>query len=201
VDRKCTDVPALIAAARKGQPDALNHLLGLYRNYLQLLAYSGLSGPFQGKADPSDLVQDTLLDAYRDFLQFSGADEQAFTSWLRQIVSRNLIDFVRRYRSAARDVAREESADQVKFVARLCNLGDSVASSPSQSAQRRELGVLVADALSELSGAQREAIVLRTLQDLSWAEVGRRMGRSEEAVRKLWTRALVNLKPLIESRL
>ena len=68
-------------------------------------------------------------------------------------------------------------------------------------AQRREMGVVLADALADLPADHREVIVLRNLQDLAWPELGRRMGRSEEAVRKLWTRALVHLKPLIEKRL
>jgi RNA polymerase sigma-70 factor (ECF subfamily) len=71
-------------------------------------------------------------------------------------------------------------------------------SSPSQSAQRRELGVVLADALAKLSEERREVIVLRSLQELDWDEVARRLDRSPGAVRMLWTWALKQLRPLIE---
>ncbi len=73
--------------------------------------------------------------------------------------------------------------------------------SPSALAERRELGVLLADALAELSPEYQQIIRLRNIEALDWPEIARKMGRSEGAVRKLWTRALKQLRPLIESRL
>jgi len=74
-------------------------------------------------------------------------------------------------------------------------------STPSQSAQRRELGVVLADALASLTVDYREVIVLRSIEEREWDEIAQRMGRSPGAVRMLWTRALQQLKPLIEDRL
>jgi RNA polymerase sigma-70 factor (ECF subfamily) len=73
--------------------------------------------------------------------------------------------------------------------------------SPSQSAQRREMSVVLADALAELSDDYREVLLLRSIQELDWDEVALRMGRSGGAVRMLWARALKELRPLIEARL
>src|SRR5262249_10200226 len=67
-------------------------------------------------------------------------------------------------------------------------------STPSQRAVRREQAVLLADALERLPADYREVIVLRHLQELSFAEVAARMDRSEDAVKKLWTRALTKLR-------
>jgi len=178
----------LLAAARGADVQAFERLFGRYRNYLRLLAQDWLDRAFRGKADPSDLVQETLL-------------EPEFVAWLRQIMARNVADFVRRYRSAARNVGREEPNADARIVDRLQLLAGTLQSSPSHSAQRREMGVILADAMAELTPDHREVIRLRNLQDLGWPEVAERMQRSEEAARKLWTRALVNLKPLIESRL
>jgi RNA polymerase sigma factor (sigma-70 family) len=58
--------------------------------------------------------------------------------------------------------------------------------------------VLLADALAQLSPARREVIVLRNLEELRWSEIAQRMGKSEAAVKKLWARALLALRPLIE---
>jgi RNA polymerase sigma-70 factor (ECF subfamily) len=73
--------------------------------------------------------------------------------------------------------------------------------SPSQSAQRRELTIILADALAELAPDYREVVVLRTLEGRDWEDVARAMGRSLGAVRLLWARALKKLRPLIERRL
>ena len=191
----------LLAAARGANSQAFDRLFARYRNYLRLLAEDWLERAFRGKADPSDLVQETLLEAHQGFGAFQGADEPEFVAWLRQIMARNVADFVRRYRSSARDVGREEASPDAGIVDRLQLLAGTLHSSPSQSAERREMGVILADAMAELSPDHREVIRLRNLQDLGWPEIAQRMGRSEEASRKLWTRALVNLKPLIESRL
>ena len=73
--------------------------------------------------------------------------------------------------------------------------------SPSASAARRDLGVVLSDALAELSEDHREVIVLHHLEGLDWDEVARRMARTAGAVRMLWTRALKQLRPLIDERL
>ena len=73
--------------------------------------------------------------------------------------------------------------------------------SPSASAQRRDLGVVLSDALAQLRADQREVIVQFHLEGLGWEEVARRLGRTEGAVRKLWARALKQLHPLVDERL
>jgi RNA polymerase sigma-70 factor (ECF subfamily) len=59
---------------------------------------------------------------------------------------------------------------------------------------RREQRVILADALAKLPDEYREAVVLRFLEGLSFAEVAARMGRSVDSVRKLWTRGLAQLR-------
>ena len=198
------DVTLLIDRARRYLPGALDQLLEGYRNYLRLLARTGIDASLQGKADPSDLVQEALLKAHQHFAQFRGRTEAELAAWLRQILARNLIDLARRYRVAGtRKVGREQSLEglvdhSAQALDRLL-AGDGT--SPSHSAQRRELSVVLADALAELSADHREVIVLRSLEEQEWNAVARRMGRSEGAVRLLWARALKHLRPLIETRL
>ena len=119
-------------------------------------------------------------------------------------MARCLADLVRRYRAAAaRRVGRERSLEEVlggssQALGRL--LADPGAS-PSASAQRREMSVVLADALAELTAEYREVLLLHSIEELEWEEVARIMGRSPAAVRMLWTRALKHLRPLIEKRL
>src|SRR5262245_60394276 len=187
------DVSRLIGDARRRQPESLDRLLDSYRNYLKLLARTGIDASLRGKTDPSDLVQETLLKAHRHFAQFQGGTEAELAAWLRQILARNLADLVRRYRTAgARQVSRERSLEEM-FEQSSQMLGKLIAGkghSPSDSAQRREMSVVLADALAELSADHREVIVLRSLQELEWEEVACRMGRTAGAARMLWARAL-----------
>src|SRR6516164_6887444 len=108
-----SDLCRLIERARRDEPGALDQLLASYRNYLRLLARTGLDASLQGKADPSDLVQETLLKAVERFGQFRGASDAELAGWLRQILARCLADLVRRYRTLARRAGREQSLEQL----------------------------------------------------------------------------------------
>ena len=193
----------LIRRARQHEAGARDQLLETYRHYLKLLARTGIDTSLQGKADPSDLVQETFLKADQHFGQFHGRGEAELTAWLRQIMARNLADLVRHYHLAeGRRTCRECSLEQLltESSQALDNLLAGAAS-PSESAQRREMSVVLANALAELSDEQREVIVLRSLQEQDWPKVARRMGRTVGAVRMLWVRALKRLRPLIEKQL
>jgi RNA polymerase sigma-70 factor (ECF subfamily) len=72
-------------------------------------------------------------------------------------------------------------------------------SSPSAHAVRREQSVLLADALQTLPPDYREVFVLRILEHVPVEEIARRMGRSVNAVRKLWTRAMLALERAVEN--
>jgi RNA polymerase sigma-70 factor (ECF subfamily) len=197
------DRSRLIQRARREEPGALDRLLDSYRNYLRLLARTGIDTSLRGKADPSDLVQDALLKASQCFGQFRGATDAEMAGWLRQILARCLADFVRRFRTASRRAGREQSLDQLldqssQVMERILAANGS---SPSASAERRDLGVVLSDALAELSEDHREVIVLHHLEGLNWDEVARRLGRTVGAARMLWTRALKQLRPLIDERL
>ncbi len=198
------NVSRLIEDARRRRPEALDRLLESYRSYLLLLARMGLDAALQRKADPSDLVQETLLKAHQGFRQFRGRTEPELAAWLRQILARTLVDLARSFREAeARQLARERSLEGLldQSSQAMGRLLAAEGNSPSASAERRELGVVLAAALEELSADHREVIVLRSLEERDWEDVARHMGRSPGAVRLLWTRALKQLRPLIEERL
>lgn len=192
----------LLRAAREGDPDALSDLLGLYRNYLRLLARTSLGPGLQAKADPSDIVQDALMNASCHLSQFRGETDAEFVAWLRQILANCLGGLRRRYLRDGRDVARERPIEEALHASSQA-LGDLLparGSSPSHRAARRETGVLMADALATLPPDDREVIVLRNLQELEWSEVARRMGRSTEAARALWGRAFQRLGLSLEGK-
>jgi RNA polymerase sigma-70 factor (ECF subfamily) len=190
----------LLHQARAGNADHLGQLLELYRHYLRLLARIEIGRNLQAKLDASDLVQDTFLEAHRNFPKFQGSSETQFVCWLRQIMAANLANLLRRYLGTqGRDVRLErELAVRLDQSSRLLDRGlVDQGSSPSQQASRREQAVLLADALEKLPEDYREVIVLRHLEGLTFPEVSRRMERSLDSVEKLWVRGLVQLRQIM----
>jgi RNA polymerase sigma-70 factor (ECF subfamily) len=192
----------LMAKVRSGDPSALGALLELYSSYLTLMARLQVGRRLQGKVDPSDLVQETFLEAHRDFPRFRGHSEMELLAWLRQIMTRNLANSIRRfYGTQARDLNLERELNREFDESWRMLDGGLVAkqSSPSHQASRREQSVLLANALARLPDDYREAIVLRHLEGLSFPEVALRMGRTEDSVKKLWARALARLRRTLET--
>jgi RNA polymerase sigma-70 factor (ECF subfamily) len=193
----------LIAAARCGDALALDRLWQLFRQYLRLLARTGIDASLQGKADPSDLVQETLLRATQHFPGFRGETEAELAAWLRQILSQALTDLVRRYRTASRQVGRERSIAELLEGSSL-SLGSMFGREAKEGgliSSDRDAGVLLAEALAEMNSDDREVITLRNLERLEWQQVAAKMGRSTDAARMLWMRALRRLRPIIEKHL
>jgi RNA polymerase sigma-70 factor (ECF subfamily) len=186
-----------IMEARAGSDAARGALLELYRNYLRLLARIEIGRRLQGKLDASDLVQETFLEAHRNFPLFQGTDEPQFVSWLRQILAARVANTVRHFfGTQGRDVRLEEElAVQLDNSSRV--LGHELAasiSSPSLQAERREQAVLLADALEQLPEDYREVIILRQIEGLTFPEVAQKMERTQDSVEKLWLRGLARLR-------
>jgi RNA polymerase sigma-70 factor, ECF subfamily len=187
----------LLHEARAGDTEQLGQLLEMYRRYLRLLARIEIGRNLQAKLDASDLVQDTLLEAHRNFPRFQGSSETQFVCWLRQIMAANLSNLLRRYLGTkGRDVRLErDMAIRLDQSSRMLDRGLlDRGSSPSHQASRREQAVLLADALEKLPDDYRDVIVLRHLEGLTFPEVSQRMGRSLDSVEKLWVRGLAQLR-------
>jgi RNA polymerase sigma-70 factor (ECF subfamily) len=185
----------LLTHARAGHPTAFGQFLELYRNYLRLLARTLIRTELRVHLEPSDLVQNTFLEAYRDFPQFAGHSEPELMAWLRRILVRNIADKVKYHQRRGRDWHRQESLEAMLERSSLV-VQEALATgipSPSAQAAQREQAVLLADALARLPTDYHEVIILRHLERLKFDEIAVRMGRSAGAVRMLWTRALEKL--------
>jgi RNA polymerase sigma-70 factor (ECF subfamily) len=195
--REHPDPEELLRQARGGNGRALGQLLELYGSYLALLARLQIGRRLQGKADAADLVQETFLEAHRNWAQFRGTSEAELIQWLRQILASRLSALIRRYLATQRrDIRLERAlAEELDQSSRVLDHGLVVShSSPSQQAVRREQAVLLANALEELPEDYREVIILHHMEELSLPDVARRLGRSEHSVEKLWARALARLR-------
>jgi RNA polymerase sigma-70 factor (ECF subfamily) len=193
------------SAAPEGPPDLtrltanpdVGRRLEAYRDYLTLLARMQIGRRLQGKVDPADVVQETFLHAVRDAGQFRGKCDQELAGWLRQILAARLADLLRRYCGTRRRDVRLERALQVELDQSSQVLDRGLVaphSSPSERATRNEQAAQLARALERLPEDYREVLVLHHLEECEFAEVAQKMGRSVEAVKKLWARALAWLR-------
>jgi RNA polymerase sigma-70 factor (ECF subfamily) len=182
----------LLVAARAGSSEALGRVLDPWRRYLLAIAGRELDSELRAKAGPSDVVQQTFLEAQRDFAQFRGGDAVALRAWLHQLLCHNVANVNRYYRAARRGASRERplgsdsSAIDPAFAANT--------PSPSSQAVAHEQAAALAQALQRLPEDYRRVIALRHLQGLSFEEVGAQLQRSANAAQLLWMRALERLQ-------
>src|SRR5262249_3376165 len=91
-----------LGSARTGAREALGRALEGCRDYLLMVANKELDPQLQAKGGASDLVQQTFLEAQRDFGRFQGNSEDELLAWLRRLLLHNLADFTRRYRDTGK---------------------------------------------------------------------------------------------------
>jgi len=187
-------VVRLLDAARGGHDDAFGKLFETFRRHLLLVAHEELPPTLRGKLGASDLVQETAVDARRDFPAFRGATAEECFAWLRAILRNNVVDAVRRYGTSQKRAAALEVSLTSPAGRREGAMLEAPHGLPDGSAIRREDAGLLAAAVSRLSLDHQTVLRLRYWEGLSFVEIGGRMSRSPDAVRKLWYRAVERLQ-------
>ena len=178
-----------ITEARNGSRPALNQLFQACFPYLLAVAHREFSAALRSRLDPGDVVQDTLMKAWRRFPQFRGQSEADLLAWLRQILRRNLANERRRHlRTAMRSTRLEVELAEAALM-QLPDTADSDAELPGRRALVRERQEALEDALRQLPDHYRQALCLRAQEELTFAQVGERLRCSAEAARKLCRRA------------
>jgi len=204
-DSSTTNLGRLLGEAKQGNADSLGQLLQNYENYLKLLAHTQLDDKVRQRVSPSDVVQETMLEAHCDFHGFRGSSDGEFVAWLRKILVNNLARAVEKHVLAAkRDVRREVSKIQInasidqsamRIESILADNHPSVESDASLQEQLVQLG----NALAELSPDHRDVIVMRHIESVSFATIAQRIDRSVGATRMLWLRAIEQLRKRMSS--
>jgi RNA polymerase sigma-70 factor, ECF subfamily len=186
--------------ALAGDPVSLGALLMSYMNYLKVLSQGELDDRVRRRVSASDIVQETLLEAHRDFAKFNGATLFEFTGWLRRILINNLAQAVESHLIAAkRDVRRERSLDEVdaslnRSSVRLELMLADHGVSPSSALDQQEALVHLANSIGRLQKHYRDVIIQRHIEGRSFSEIADRTNRKPGTVRMLWVRAIEKLR-------
>jgi RNA polymerase sigma-70 factor (ECF subfamily) len=179
----------------------LNAQLQRQRPFLLLEAKRTFNRRLEGRFDPSDVVQETLQEAYQERERFRGANSVQFAAWLLQMLRNNMIDAVRRNMRGKRAVDMEKHLGAVN----RSSIGmDAILAasqtSPSENAARHEVLQEMATALEQLPPDQAEAVQLKHLHGWSLKEIAEHMERSTPAVAGLLHRGLQRLRELMEEQ-
>jgi len=179
----------LLAQARAGDREAFGTVLENCRRFLRRLGYMEIPCELRPKGSPSDLVQDTFLEAQLALPQFQGKTERQFLTWLCTILVRNANNLSRRYRRRLkRQCDREISLDDERFATAIEDLPEP-RPTPVDNASKTEETRLLEAAIAELP--QTYVAVVRLRNDrLSFEEIGTVLHCTGGAARKLWARAV-----------
>jgi RNA polymerase sigma-70 factor, ECF subfamily len=170
--------------------------IGRLRPWLSLLAERELPDVLRGRVDPSDIVQQTLLQAWRGERDFRGTSHAERLAWLRVILKNTVRQNQRQLATKKRGLRRESNeADRVPLEGQdLADLAIEPSMSASSQLIAAEETLALAEALQRLPEDQRRVIELRHFEGKSHQQIAELMQRSPAAIRMLWVRALRNLK-------
>lgn len=186
------DFGRLFDRARAGCSVSLGLLLTGCNRYLLLVANSSLDSDLRPKAGASDLVQDTFVEAQRDFVHFKGTSERELLAWLKEILAHRIANQVRRYNTAKRDLDREIPLAAEDGFNQLVR--SEKQTGPDQAAILHDEQSRLAAAMGRLPRHLRNVIEMRTWQGQSFPEIAAKLEITSEAARKQWGRAVRKLQ-------
>jgi|SRR5271157_420452 len=171
-----------LAVATDSDPAARWRALEACRDYLRLVVRRGRWSNNAGRPATSDLIQETIVNAWRTFSRFQGRTPGELRAWLRAILIHASLNARRRPR-AARIGSRGEAGEPT-----------GTTTSPSQAAQKDASREALDAALGGLSERYGTVIHLRIWDQMSFAQIGTKLDVSEDAARMLYGRALAKLR-------
>jgi RNA polymerase sigma-70 factor (ECF subfamily) len=187
----------LLQQVRAGDARAKDELFTRHRAYLCRFVELRLDPRLRARVEPSDVVQEAQMEAARRLPTYLDRPALPFRLWLRQIAIDHLLKTRRRHVGAARRAVERELAlpdrSSLLLARRLFDRGPS----PSLQYDERELAERLRVALTQLSEADREVLLVRHYEGLSNAEAGVVLGLDAGAVSKRHGRALLRLHRLL----
>jgi RNA polymerase sigma-70 factor, ECF subfamily len=188
-----TSTYGLLEQARQGDRESLSRMFEKHRRRLAVLAHFKLGEEARARLEVDDVLQETLLRAFRDLDGFRYQSPGSFMRWLSAIADHVILD---RLRYLSRD---RRAGEEVPFRSPSNPAGPDPRDSltPSRVFLERENVRRLMEALEQLPEDYRRVILMIKLEGLPTAEAAQRMGKSREAVALLVYRAVKRLGVLL----
>lgn len=188
----------LLLEVKEGNSD-FDELFSRHRQWLRRTVEMRFDPALRARIDPSDVVQETQIEAFRRLPDFLARQPMPFHLWLRKMALERLIMARRKHMDAScRAVGHEyplPDGSSVLLGQQLLDTKDS----PSQQVGQAELAQRVRIAVGQLPEADREILLMRTFESLSYAEIACVLEIDSPAARKRYGRALIRLRGLLKS--
>jgi RNA polymerase sigma-70 factor (ECF subfamily) len=199
-----SEIQRLVSLAAQGDAEAFERLMAGHRERLQRMVALRLDRRLQGRVDPSDVIQEALIDAARRLPDYAREPSMPFFLWLRFLTGQRLLEQHRRHlgtkaRDAGREISLYEGAFPETTTAHLAAHLLGRITSPSRAAIRIEQKIRLQEALDLLEPIDREILALRHFEQLTNAETAQVLGLDKSAASKRYARALVRLKDVLRA--
>lgn len=189
------DFDQLLEQSRQGDELARSALLQKLRESLRPVIEQELGPKLRVRVDGSDLVQKVLIQVVADWPQFRGQTGGEFLQWVRRILEHDIQELLQREKfTAKRSIDREEDASHE------IRLAPGRQTSPSRRVIRSEHNRMVREAIDQLNEEWRDVMRMKHLDDLTMAEVARKLGKSESAIARLLVNGMKELKTILKQR-
>ncbi len=167
-----------------------------YRSYLRFLARTQMPVHLRARLDPSDIVQQSLLQAHQAAVEFRGTSDAEMMAWLRKILAGVVAHTIRDQHRDRRDIFKEQAIQQRLDQSSVFLASAFIASDRPASAiiADEELARGVAELVEQLPEAQRDAVILHYWQEIPLKQVAETLGKSPAAVAGLLQRGLATLR-------
>jgi RNA polymerase sigma-70 factor (ECF subfamily) len=187
----------LLDKARAGDPGAFDELFALHRPFLRQVVELRMDLRLRARVDPSDVVQETQLDAFRRLRDFLERDPMPFRLWLRKTAQERLLKLQRRHLEAGRRAVGQEVRLPDRSSLLLARQLLASGPTPSEHAGRGETAERVRQAVARLAEDDREVLLLRHFEGLSNQEVAFLLDLDPATASKRHGRALLRLRQVL----
>ena len=185
--------------------DLLAQVLSRLRERLKAVVRLRLDPRLRRRVDPSDVIQETFVDARRRLPEFIQQRPGPLYLWLRRLAVQRLWDLHEHHLQAEKRSIRKEvflaeaGAPEANSAAMVLQLEGKI-TNPGQAAVRSETLRRLQEGIDALPAADREILALRFFEGLSTAEAASLLGLEKAATRKRYHRALGRLAEVLRAQ-
>ena len=189
----------LVMRAKAGEDQALNLLLERYLNRILRIVRMKLGPKLRTKMESMDVVQEVMVRAVKGFEKFEPENEAAFLHWISKLVQNEIRDLADYHGAAKRDFAKEKENKKDSSIdsSVLSNIPANSEWRPSFQIKLKEDVLELEAAMDQLPEKQRDVVVMRQYEGMSFKEIGEELDCSEDAARIQFARAMDKLTDLL----